>query len=96
MQGELPTSEFSPIEELSHSQRYQKARERYWESRGITELEYYEEVIDLLETATGELSGWQRFYVIAAVSGRGVEWAQTRKRPHYHIVGLPCAICGRS
>jgi hypothetical protein len=83
------------IEVVRNSDVWYKRRERYIAERGLTEDEYHQEILGTIEEITGPLWPWQRFYLIAAVSGRGVEWAQTRGRPHYHIVGLPCPVCSR-
>lgn len=83
------------LERLRNSDPWFRNREKYFDTHGITEDEYHQDILASVEEITGPLSGWQRFYLVAAVSGRGVEWAQTRGRPHYHIVGLPCSVCGR-
>jgi hypothetical protein len=84
------------IDQLRAGDRWLRNREAYWAKRGLNESEYYQDILQDIERVTGPLMGWQKFYIIAAVSGRGVEWAQTRGRAHYHIVGLPCSICRRS
>lgn len=96
MEGELPNSEYEAIDECAASFRFIRSQQQRFEGRGLTEAQYHEQVIEAVEAVTGRLDDWQRFYVVAAVSGRGVEWAQTRRGSHYHIMGLPCTICGRS
>lgn len=91
----VPDVEYESIDVLRISGRYLDNKDRYLKSHGLTQEEYFESIISAIEAITGPLVGWQRFYTIAAVSGRGVEWASTRGRPHYHIVGLSCSICGR-
>jgi len=91
----VQTSEYEPINNHPKvSLRYERNQERYREQRGLNELEHLDAIVKHVEAVTGELSDWQQFYIIAAVSGRGVEWSQTRRGSHYHIVGLPCAVCG--
>jgi hypothetical protein len=92
---EVPTAEYQGLENHRTSQRYLDNQRKQREARGITEDQWHAEIIEQLEYLVGPLLPWQRFWVIAAVSGRGVEWAQTRLNPHYHFLGLPCAICGR-
>jgi hypothetical protein len=87
--------EYESIQDATIDPRYRDRIRTKFEERGLSELDYLNEVADYIERETGPLSPWQRFYVIAVVSGRRVEWAQARGGPHYHVVGLPCTICGR-
>jgi hypothetical protein len=92
---QLIDAEEKNIDVLRAPDRWLRNREAYWQKRELNESEYYQDIIDAVEHITGPLLGWQKFYLVASVSGRGVEWAQTRGRSHYHIVGLPCSICRR-
>lgn len=95
-EGYVPIGMYNSFEKQPKvSDRYERNQERYRDQRKLTELEWLEEIIRLVESATGPLEEWQKFYIVAAVSGRGVEWSQTRRGSHYHIMGLPCPICGR-
>lgn len=91
----VPDAYTDHLEACRGSDRWIEQREEYFASRGLTELEYYQQILEAIEEITGPMLEWQRFYAIGAISGRGVERAQTRGRPHYHIVGLPCSVCGR-
>jgi pimeloyl-CoA synthetase len=87
---------YDPIETVKREERYRDNLRKQWEARGVTEDVFLNEAVDLIEnTFTGPLYEWQRFYIAAAISGRGVEWTQTRRGSHFHILGLPCSICGR-
>lgn len=93
---EVPTASYEGIDQLRISDRYLLRQEEYRSKRGLSEEDYWKSIIEHIESVTGPLVDWQRVFAIAAISGRGVEWAQTRGAPHYHIVGLPCSICSRS
>lgn len=93
MEEELPTGHKDSIHDPWSLPRYIENNRRYAESRELTEQQHWESVIDAIEAITGAMHTWQRVYAIGAISGRGVEWAPTRGRPHYHIVGLSCSIC---
>lgn len=95
MDLEWLAAEEENIDQLQTSEQHQKHIENYYKSRGLSQEQFFEDIIERTEQITGPLVNWQRFYLIAAVSGRGVQWAQTRGRPHYHIVGISCPICGR-
>jgi hypothetical protein len=91
----MPTASYEPIDTLRISHRYLENQRRMRESRDVTEQQVFENILERIEEIVGPLLDWQKVYAYAAISGRGVEWAQTRGSSHYHIVGLPCAICGR-
>lgn len=91
----LPTGAYEDLGRLKASDRYIKNRDRYRLTHGQTLEDEYRSVIEAIETIVGPMLDWQRFWIYAAISGRGVEWTQTRGRSHYHIVGVPCSICGR-
>lgn len=96
MAEELVTGSFEPTEEIGREERYRDNQRKAWEKRELTEEEYYSEVIANLEAVIGgPLYDYQRFWILASISGRRVEWTQARRGSHYHIVGLPCSICGR-
>jgi len=95
MSDRLQLGEFQPVTELAIAPRFRTNFVRKFESRDLTEEEFFEQIIETIEQISGPLSEWQKFYICGVVSGRGVEWSQTRRGPHYHIVGLPCPICRR-
>lgn len=94
----LPTDCEDPLEELRASYRYAQNRARYRHEHGLTVETEYRGIIEAVEKICGPMLDWQRFWIYAAASGRGVEWTQARRgaRGHYHLVGLPCTICGGS
>lgn len=92
----LTTGTYDRIEEAAPAGRYRDNIRKKWEKRGISEEEYYAEIINGITGTVGPLSPWQQFYILAALSGRRMEWSQTRAGSHYHLVGLPCSICSRS
>jgi hypothetical protein len=96
LSNDLPTGDRHAIEDLRMADRYPDNIRRIRESRGILEEEVWADIIRGVEEITGRLSEGQRFYIIAAVSGRRVEWAQARGDSHYHLMGIPCTVCGRS
>jgi hypothetical protein len=92
----FPTGVYEGIDECRASPVYLENQRRYFLKREIgTDEEYYREIVEKIEEITGPLLDWQIVYAVAAISGRGVEWAQARVNSHYHIVGLSCTICGR-
>lgn len=92
----VPTAEYESLDQLRISKRYLDNQERYRISHGLHEEELHLDLIRRVEEVVGPLLDWQKVYFIAAVSGRGVEWAQTRRGSHFHIVDLPCAVCSGS
>ena len=91
----LPTGAWESLAQLKANDRYIANRDNYRLTHGQTLEDEYQAIVDALESIVGPLLAWQKFWIYAAVSGRGVEWTQTRGGSHYHIVGLPCSICGR-
>lgn len=96
MAEELTTGSYERIEDGRVDGRYRDNIRKQWEKRGVSEEEYYAGIINWITTSVGPLAQWQEFYLLVALSGRRVEWSQTRAGSHYHLVGLPCSICGRS
>ena len=86
--------EFSGTDRPDLKPRWKENQARISQSRGLSEDDYTEGIFKSIEQITGPLSAWQKFWMRAILSGRRVEWTQTRRGPHYHIVGLPCSICG--
>lgn len=87
--------EFDSALDAALAPRYRDRFVGRFESRDLPEGQFLDDIITAVEDVSGPLSEWQKFWIAGVVSGRGVEWSQTRRGSHYHIVGLPCPICGR-
>lgn len=90
----IPTSSYEYIGDLRVSGRYLENQRKRREEHGLEEEEIHKQIIESIERIVGPLLDWQIMWAIAAISGRGVEWTQTRKGSHFHIMDLPCPVCG--
>lgn len=95
MEEPLVTGAHESLEFVKPLDRYRDNFRKRFEERGVSEEEYLAEIVEYIQKETGRLADYQLFFITAALSGRRVEWTQARSGSHYHIVGLPCSICGR-